>query len=120
LRAALKEAGVRNNRLLDFKSAQTIGKILGVDSLLIGSVADLVNTIEINVRLISAETGQIMAVAQAEIEKDDMTTKLSAASGTARSVAKFNKNRKRTKVLSRTECEHYFSYQDNLRNGYTP
>jgi TolB-like protein len=62
--------------LIDPKTAKEIGRILGVDALCSGTIADLVNSIKVNARLISTETGAIFAVASANIHKDEVVRKL--------------------------------------------
>ena len=120
VRAAFKETGLRKNAIIDTNRAQIIGKILGVDWLVIGTVTDLVQTIDINARIISAQTGQITAVARSEIEKSDITSKLSTRPAKSPSRAQLIKKRNRANAPSRCDCEDKVSFQDNLRNGYTP
>lgn len=56
--------------LVDTNSAQTLGKILGVDAIATGSITDLGDVLKLNARLISTETGMIFAVASVEVWKD--------------------------------------------------
>jgi curli biogenesis system outer membrane secretion channel CsgG len=67
---ALQEIGLAQTGVVDRETAQEVGKVLGVDSLVIGTVTDLVDSIDINARLISTETGEVFAVASSEIQKD--------------------------------------------------
>ncbi len=61
---------------IDESTAKSIGLILGVDSIATGTVTDLGDTIKINARLISTETGAIFAVASSEISKDSTINRL--------------------------------------------
>jgi TolB-like protein len=67
---ALQEIGLGQTGVVDQKTAQEVGKVLGVDSLVIGTVTDLVNSIDINARLISTGTGEVFAVESSEIQKN--------------------------------------------------
>ncbi len=57
--------------LLDEGSVKKLGKILGVDAVCAGTITDLRATFKINARMIAVETGQIFAVASAEVDKND-------------------------------------------------
>jgi TolB-like protein len=62
--------------MVDPASAQELGRVLGVDSIVFGSISDLVKTLKINARLISAETGEVFDTAVIEILKDAAVTNL--------------------------------------------
>jgi TolB-like protein len=66
--------------IVDPASAKKLGRLLGVDAIVSGSVSDLSKSLRINARLISAETGEIFAVASTEIFKDESVLKLLAGS----------------------------------------
>lgn len=68
--------------MIDQTSAQKLGKLLGVDAIASGTVTDLGKTLRINARLISTGTGEVFAVAAAEIAKDDSVTALMGAGNT--------------------------------------
>lgn len=57
--------------VIEQSSAQRLGKVLGVDAIASGTVTDLGKVLRVNARLIDAATGEIFAVASAEITKDD-------------------------------------------------
>ncbi len=57
--------------VVDPESAKKLGKILGVDAICSGTITDLGQSLEINARLISTQTGEIVAVASTKIFKDD-------------------------------------------------
>lgn len=61
---------------IDPSSAKQLGKLLGVDAICSGTISDLAQTLDVNGRLISTETGEIFAVASTEIPKDDSVTRL--------------------------------------------
>lgn len=65
--------------MIDQTSAQKLGKLLGVDAIASGTVTDLGKTLRVNARLISTNTGEVFAVAAAEIAKDDSVTALMGA-----------------------------------------
>jgi TolB-like protein len=62
--------------IVDQTSAQKLGKLLGVDAIATGTVTDLGKSLRVNARLIDTSTGEIFAVAQTEVAKDDAVTKL--------------------------------------------
>lgn len=62
--------------LVDETTAKQLGKILGVDAVCSGTITDLVNSVKINARLISTETGSVFAVASVQILKDEVIKKL--------------------------------------------
>jgi TolB-like protein len=68
--------------MVDPASAQKLGRVLGVDSIVFGSISDLVKSLKINARLISAETGEVFDTAAIEIEKDAAVSNLLGNSST--------------------------------------
>jgi len=78
LNKVLKEHQLNLSGLVDESSARELGKILGVDAIASGSVTDLGNSVKVNARLISTETGKIFSVASVKIFKDDVVRKLMA------------------------------------------
>lgn len=66
----LEENKLTLSGLIDETTAKQIGKILGVDAICSGTITDLGNTVKINARLISTETGALFAVASVAIIKD--------------------------------------------------
>ncbi len=65
------------------ESAKKLGKILGVDAICSGTITDLGQSLEINARLISTQTGEIVAVASTKIFKDDSVLHLMAGGAAA-------------------------------------
>ena len=55
---------------IDPESARHVGRIVGVEAIVTGSIADLKSYVGVNCRLINTETGRIFGVAQAKIVKD--------------------------------------------------
>ncbi len=76
LEKILKEQQLSLTGLLDEESAKQLGKILGVDAICSGTITDLSNTIKINARLVSTETGSLFSVASIEVKKDPSVNKL--------------------------------------------
>jgi TolB-like protein len=58
--------------------AQKLGKILGVDAIVSGTVADLGISVRINARIISTETGTVFAAAASETKKDEVVSRMLA------------------------------------------
>jgi TolB-like protein len=57
--------------IFDINTIKRLGRILGVDAIIAGTITDLGDSLRINARLISTETGEIYAVASAELMKDE-------------------------------------------------
>ncbi|MBI2477097.1 MAG: hypothetical protein HYV60_00075, partial [Planctomycetia bacterium] len=62
-------------------TAKELGKILGVDAIVSSTVADLGDSLRVNARLISTETGEVLAVAATTFVKDDTIDALIAGGG---------------------------------------
>jgi len=61
---------------VDPASAKELGKILGVDAIVSGTVTDLGKRLKINARLISTESGNVFSAAGVTIEKDEEVRQL--------------------------------------------
>lgn len=79
LNKVLEEHQFNVSGLVDTNTAKQLGKLLGVDSICSGTITDLVDSIKINARLISTETGSVFAVASVEVQKDPVVKKLLGA-----------------------------------------
>ncbi len=62
--------------MIDENSAKELGRILGVDAIVSGTITDLVTDLKVNARIISTETGKVFGVAATNIVKDDNVRKL--------------------------------------------
>jgi hypothetical protein len=67
--------------VIDPTSAKRLGRLLGVDAIVSGSISDFGKSLRINARLISTETGEIFAVASSEVIKDEAVTRLLGSDG---------------------------------------
>jgi TolB-like protein len=56
--------------IIEVSSAKRIGRILGVDAIVAGTISELGNSFRINARIINTETGELLAAAGATIIKD--------------------------------------------------
>src|SRR6185503_18184287 len=65
--------------MIDQTSAQKLGKLLGVDAIVSGTVTDLGKSLRVNARVIDTSTGEIFAVASTEIAKDESVIALMGA-----------------------------------------
>lgn len=72
----LEELKLSSTGLLEPKAMKTIGKLHGVDVIVLGSLTDFGSAIEVEVKAISIETGGLMAVASSKIPKVDHVKKL--------------------------------------------
>lgn len=67
--------------MIDPNSAKKLGKVLGVDAIVSGTLTDLAQSLKVNARMLNTETGEIFAVASVEIFKDESVTKLMSEVG---------------------------------------
>jgi TolB-like protein len=87
LNKAIAEHNLQLQGLIDPKSAKELGKILGVDAIVSGTIADQGDSLRVNARLISTETAEVLSVAAVTIIKDDAVTKLLKQQGRQDTVA---------------------------------
>jgi TolB-like protein len=81
LNQVIKEQKLTLSGIVDPASAKQLGRLLGVDAIVSGSITDLGKTLRVNARLISTETGEIFAVAAREFVKDQTVINLMASRG---------------------------------------
>jgi len=72
----LQEQNLSLHGYIDIDTEVGIGKVLGADAIVSGSITDLGNSIKINARLISPESGKVFSVASVKIIKDETVIKL--------------------------------------------
>ncbi len=78
LNRVLEEQKLSSTALVDPRSAQRIGKLLGVEAIVSGTITDLGRSLRVNARMISTETGRIFGVAAVGIGKDEVVRRLMA------------------------------------------
>jgi hypothetical protein len=66
------------SHLIDPSSAKKLGKLLGVDAIVSGTITDLGISLRVNARLIGTETGEVFAVAACRLTKDEDVRRLMA------------------------------------------
>ena len=76
LNQVISEQKLGMTGLIDDESAIAIGKLLGVDAIVSGTITDLGVSLKVNARIIATETGSVFAVAATEILKDEKVTTL--------------------------------------------
>jgi len=67
----LAEQNLGLSGLVDPASAARIGKLLGVEAIVTGTITDLGSSVRINARMIAVETASVFAVSSVSIEQDD-------------------------------------------------
>lgn len=71
LDSVLREQKLGLFGVMDPRTAQALGRVLGVDAILSGTAVELRNgRVEVNARLIHAETAQVLAGASGRVDKD--------------------------------------------------
>jgi TolB-like protein len=68
---AMSELKLGQSGLIDKETAKKIGKFVSADYVMAGVMTDLSSQVSLNCRMIEVQTGQIAAVAQTNIVKDD-------------------------------------------------
>lgn len=76
LESVLKEMKLGLTGMIDDKTAQSIGKVLGADAIVIGTITDLGEEVDINVRMIGTERANVLAVASSLLQKNDAIGRL--------------------------------------------
>jgi len=76
LNKVIEEQKLSLTKLIDPGSAKQLGRILGVDAIVSGTIGDLVNRLKVNARIIGTEKGDVLAVAQTAINKNEAVKKL--------------------------------------------
>lgn len=69
LMKVLEELKLQDSGLVDTASAKSIGKLTGASALLLGSVSDRDSVLVINARIVSAESGGVLAADRVEAAK---------------------------------------------------
>lgn len=70
MESVLKEMELGLTGLIDDKTVQSLGKVLGADAIVIGTITDLEDEVDINLRMLGTERANVLAVASALLEKD--------------------------------------------------
>jgi len=66
----LEELGKSFSGMIDFSTAAEIGKMLGVEAIVVGTVADMGNSVDLRARLVDVEKGAAITAAQIDVVKD--------------------------------------------------
>jgi len=72
----LEELGKSFSGMLDSSTAAEIGKMLGVEAIVVGTVADMGNSVDLRARLLDVEKGTAITAAQIDVVKDPTITKI--------------------------------------------
>jgi len=70
----LEELGKSFTGMLDSSTAAEIGKMLGVEAIVVGTVADMGNSVDLRARLLDVEKGTAITAAQIDVVKDPTIT----------------------------------------------
>jgi len=76
LARVLQEQELTDSSLFDAQSISKIGKILGIEAIVTGSIADLGTDVKVNARAISVESAKVFAAASTKIPKTDTVLQL--------------------------------------------
>lgn len=76
LESIFKEINLGLTGLIDEETAQSVGKMSGADAVVIGTITDLGEELDINIRMIGTEKADVLATATAQLAKNDAVMKL--------------------------------------------
>jgi len=85
LEQLLEEQKISFTGMIDLATAARIGKMLGVEAVVVGTVADMGNSLDIRARLVDVEKGIAITAAQIGVVKNPTITKI-LGSGAKRAV----------------------------------
>ncbi|MBU4352892.1 MAG: hypothetical protein KJ939_07490 [Nanoarchaeota archaeon] len=72
----LNELGKSFSGMIDSSTAAEIGKMLGVEAIVVGTVADMGNSVDLRTRLVDVEKGAAITAAQIDVVKDPTIAKI--------------------------------------------
>ena len=72
----LNELGKSFSGMIDSSTAAEIGKMLGVEAIVVGTVADMGNSVDLRTRLVDVEKSAAITAAQIDVVKDPTITKI--------------------------------------------
>jgi len=72
----LNELGKSFSGMIDSSTAAEIGNMLGVEAIVVGTVADMGNSVDLRARLVDVEKGAAITAAQIDVVKDPTITGL--------------------------------------------
>jgi len=110
LHQVLAEHKLSTTGLLDAKAMNKIGKILGVDAIVTGSVTDLDSHVKVNARLVSVSTAKIFAVASTSIPKIGTIAKLMQKQSPTNNSSNISNSSEVSKSKSPTLLENGLSF----------
>lgn len=105
--------------MIDTSTAAEIGKMLGVEAIIVGTVADMGNSVDLRARLVDVEKGAAITAAQIAVTKDPTITVL-LSSGTRSTTygERGGTTQKGTKTTIETNAEGFnFKLVDWQRKG---
>lgn len=76
LQQVMREHALTQTGIIDITQAQEIGKAVGADAIITGSLSDIGNEIKANARLIDVRAGTVLAVAGESIAKTENVAKM--------------------------------------------
>lgn len=83
---------------IDDESAARLGKVLGADAIISGTITDLGYNVKLNARMLASENGSVISVASVEIKKTETIARLLGES-TQKNIAK--KKAKKTRAIKK-------------------
>jgi len=101
LEKALEELKFNTSDLVDPSIAKQVGRIVGADSIVIGTLSDLGQYVKINARVIMVESGEVIGAAGVQVVKDSSISEM-----LKKIVSKSAKSGYSVSVLDETESKY--------------
>jgi TolB-like protein len=76
LAKVLKEQKLSASGLIDSETIASVGKLLGIQAIVTGSITDLGSGVKLNARVIAVESGKVFAASSVRVAKDSTTERL--------------------------------------------
>ncbi len=108
LEKAIEELKFNTSDLVDPTIAKQVGKVVGADAIVTGTLSDLGDSVKINARVIMVESGEVIGAAGAQIMKDtairDMLSKsLNSSFRSGQKMREEIESETSSKVIEKTE-----------------
>jgi len=105
--------------IIDPKSAKELGKILGVDAIVSGTIFDLGKYIKINARMIATDSGELFSVASIKIYKNQEVNNLLSEHISNKDVLNTNSGQNKEFILESNEFRFHLTECKILGNTIT-
>ncbi len=118
INSLLEEQSMNLSGNIDEETSVSIGKILGVEAVVVGTTILLNDGIKVNARLISAETGELISVASSSLPKNNQLTTMLSTITNKSTVSSISHNS--TIKSGSSNSDFYFEDFSSTEEGMLP